>query len=175
VHGDARHPKRGLVETRTVRGELADARWRTAAASAAGALTRSRAGRPHRGAVIVVTRDRPRFLRRRALRRGSAGAAAARGARWATTAAARPRPSSRRWRCSRCLLLPLSLGQAGAARNGGRGGRARATCFAFLDDDDVWRPGPSRGLAQAFSDPALGLAWRDSVIVRERLDDDGTA
>ena len=122
--------------------------------------------------VIVVTRDRPRFLADALagvaaqvpppleVRVGDDGGGSA-----AAVVESLP--------LLEVTLLPLSLGQAGAARNAAAAG-ARGDVLAFLDDDDVWRPGHLEGLAQAFSDPAVGLAWRDCEIVRERLEDDGT-
>ena len=68
--------------------------------------------------------------------------------------------------------LSLSCGQAGAARNAAASG-ARADVLAFLDDDDRWRPEHLGGLAEAFRDPAVGFAWRDSVVMREQLADSG--
>src|SRR5262249_57313421 len=64
-------------------------------------------------------------------------------------------------------LLPLSYGHAAAARNAAAAA-ARGDVLAFLDDDDVWRPNHLAGLAAAFVDPQLALAWRDSEVVRER-------
>ena len=69
-------------------------------------------------------------------------------------------------------LLPLALGQAGAARNAAAAG-ARGEVLAFLDDDDVWLPGHLGGLANAFADPEVALAWRDCHVVREQVADDG--
>jgi glycosyltransferase involved in cell wall biosynthesis len=69
-------------------------------------------------------------------------------------------------------LLPLAVGQAGAARNAAAAG-ARGDVLAFLDDDDLWKPGHLAGLSRAFLDAGIGLAWRDCEVVRERLADDG--
>ena len=63
-----------------------------------------------------------------------------------------------------------SYGQAGLARNAAAEG-ARGEVLAFLDDDDLWAPAHLAGLAEAFVDPAVGMAWRDSRIVRETLDE----
>jgi len=69
-------------------------------------------------------------------------------------------------------LLPLGCGHAGAARNAAAAG-ARGDLLAFLDDDDLWKPGHLAGLLNAFHDPAVGFAWRDCDIVREHLRPDG--
>jgi len=48
-----------------------------------------------------------------------------------------------------------------------------ADVFAFLDDDDLWRPGHLAGFAAAFAIPSVEFAWRDCVVVREEVDADG--
>ena len=122
--------------------------------------------------VIVVTRDRPRFLadalasvaaQERApleVRVGDDGGGSA-----ATVVASLA--------LLEVTLLPLALGQAGAARNAVAAG-ARGEVLAFLDDDDLWKPGHLAGLVEAFADPEVGLAWRDCHVVRERVGGDGT-
>ena len=121
--------------------------------------------------VIVVTHDRPRLLADALasvaaqtpppleLRVGDDGGDAA--------------PVVESMALLEVTLLPLACGQAGAARNAAAAG-ARGDVLAFLDDDDLWRPGHLAGLAQAFADPAVGFAWRDSEVVRERVRTDGT-
>ena len=69
-------------------------------------------------------------------------------------------------------LLPLACGQAAATRNAAASG-ARGDVLAFLDDDDLWREGHLAGLAEAFVDPEVGFAWRDSEVVREHVHPDG--
>jgi GT2 family glycosyltransferase len=122
--------------------------------------------------VIVVTRDRPRFLadalasvvaQERSpleVRLGDDG-----GGNAATVVDRTP--------LLELTLLPLALGHAGAARNAAAVG-ARGEVLAFLDDDDLWQPQHLAGLAQAFADPEVGLAWRDCDVVRERVTEDGT-
>lgn len=68
--------------------------------------------------------------------------------------------------------LAVGAGQPGAARNAAARG-ARGEVLAFLDDDDLWRPDHLGGLVRAFADPEVGFAWRDSVVVRERVRPDG--
>ena len=69
-------------------------------------------------------------------------------------------------------VLPLGFGHAGEARNA-VAAAARGEVLAFLDDDDIWKPGHLAGLARAFADPDVGLAWRDCEVVRERVAEDG--
>ena len=69
-------------------------------------------------------------------------------------------------------MLALAGGNAGAARTAAAAG-ARGDVLAFLDDDDVWKPGHLAGLMTAFADRSVGFAWRDCDIVREQLRADG--
>lgn len=64
--------------------------------------------------------------------------------------------------------LVVDCGQAGAARNAAAAG-ARGDVLVFLDDDDRWTPDHLAGIAPVFADPQVGFAWRDCVIVRERV------
>jgi glycosyltransferase involved in cell wall biosynthesis len=121
--------------------------------------------------VIVVTRDRPALL---------AGALA-------SIAAQSPAPLEVRLADDgdvsalgalpdlpllELTTLAVRCGQPGAARNAAARG-ARGDLLAFLDDDDLWRPGHLAGLALAFEDPGVGFAWRDTEVIRERVRDDG--
>jgi glycosyltransferase involved in cell wall biosynthesis len=51
---------------------------------------------------------------------------------------------------------------------------ARGEVFAFLDDDDLWRPTHLERIAAAFADPRVELAYEGAVIAREVVADDGT-
>jgi O-antigen biosynthesis protein len=59
-----------------------------------------------------------------------------------------------------------SARRAAAARNLAARG-ANGDVIAFLDDDDVWLPEHLQGLAAAFRDPRIGIAYRDVAVVRE--------
>ena len=121
--------------------------------------------------VVIATRDRPELLAD-----ALSGAAAQRhqplevrigddGSRplAAALAAAAPLEVT----CVRC-----ASGSAAGARNRAAAG-ARGTALAFLDDDDRWAPGHLEGLAVALAEPGVDVAFRDSVVVRERIGDDG--
>lgn len=120
----------------------------------------------------MVTRDRPRFLAE-----ALAGVAAQQPAplevRVGDDGGGSSAPVVESLPLLQVTLLPLSYGHAAAARNAAAAA-ARGDVLAFLDDDDVWRPNHLAGLAAAFVDPELALAWRDSEVVRERVLADGT-
>src|SRR5260221_7426009 len=69
------------------------------------------------------------------------------------------------------LIRSVARSAAGARNLAAR--EARGDVLAFLDDDDLWLPGHLEGLASAFEDQAVSLAYRDSVIIRESLDPGG--
>lgn len=70
-------------------------------------------------------------------------------------------------------VIPCDARRVATARNRAARG-ARGDVLAFLDDDDRWLPDHLAGLASAFRDPAVGVAFRDAVIVREEVAPDGT-
>ena len=122
--------------------------------------------------VIVVTRDRPRFLAD-ALASVVAQERSPLEVRLGDDGGGNAAAVVDRIPLLELTLLPLALGHAGAARNAAAVG-ARGEVLAFLDDDDLWQPQHLAGLAQAFADPEVGLAWRDCDVVRERVTEDGT-
>jgi len=122
--------------------------------------------------VIVVTRDRPRFLAE-ALAGVAVQEPAPLEVRVGDDGGGSSAPIVEALSLLQVTLLPLAYGHAGAARNAASAG-ARGDVLAFLDDDDLWRPNHLAGLAAAFADPELGLAWRDCEVVRERVLADGT-
>jgi glycosyltransferase involved in cell wall biosynthesis len=71
------------------------------------------------------------------------------------------------------VVIRVGAGLLAGARNRGSAG-APGDVLAFLDDDDRWLPGHLDGLAGAFADPAVDVAWRDCAVIRERLEADGT-
>lgn len=70
-------------------------------------------------------------------------------------------------------VIPCAVRRLSVARNLAAAG-AHGDVLAFLDDDDRWRPGHLAGLAAAFDDPAVMVAWRDVEVVRERIAPDGS-
>jgi glycosyltransferase involved in cell wall biosynthesis len=70
-------------------------------------------------------------------------------------------------------VVTTEAGGPGRARNAAAAG-ARGELLAFLDDDDLWRPGHLAALVAAFDDPATVFAFSDWEAVRERVGDDGT-
>jgi glycosyltransferase involved in cell wall biosynthesis len=121
--------------------------------------------------VIVVTRDRPRLLAD-ALASIASQSRAPLEVRVADDGDTPSFDTLPDLAILELATLAVTCRQAGAARNAAARG-ARGEVLAFLDDDDRWRPEHLAGLAGAFDDPAVGFAWRDSVVIRERVRDDG--
>jgi GT2 family glycosyltransferase len=122
--------------------------------------------------VIVVTRDRPRLLAD-ALASVAAQSPPPLEVRVGDDGGGTATEVAERVSLLELTVLPLSFGHPGAARNAAATG-ARGDVLAFLDDDDLWRPGHVSGLAAAFADDSVGFAWRDSEVVQESLAVDGT-
>lgn len=141
-----------------------------------GVLSPSRTGRlgcrdlmPGRASisVIVPTRDRPALLQD-----------ALRSVASQTTLPLEVRIADTSEKPVRDVSTPAGLDvvwcdargcRSGAARN--RAARAaRGALLAFLDDDDRWQPDHLAGLVAAFDDPAVAIAYRDAVVLREHID-----
>ena len=122
--------------------------------------------------AIVVTRDRPRLLAD-ALASVAAQQPSPVEIRIGDDGGGTAIPVAESIVLLEVTVLPLSCGQAGAARNAAAAG-AHGDVLAFLDDDDIWLPGHLEGLVSAFADPAVGFAWRDSRVVREQIAVAGT-
>jgi glycosyltransferase involved in cell wall biosynthesis len=121
--------------------------------------------------VIVVTRDRPQLLAD-ALASVAAQSPPPLEVRVGDDGGGASTAVVERLALLEVTVLPSSFGHPGAARNAAAIG-ARGEVLAFLDDDDLWRPGHLSGLAAAFADDAVGFAWRDCEVVRETLAADG--
>jgi glycosyltransferase involved in cell wall biosynthesis len=118
--------------------------------------------------VVVVTRDRPALLAD-----ALAGIAAQRHAPIEVTVAddgdTACNPADFPPAAPRVRALRSHARQAAASRN-----LAAAACrgevIAFLDDDDRWSAGHLEGLAAAFADPAVAVAYRDTAVILERIE-----
>ncbi len=121
--------------------------------------------------VVVVTRDRPALLAD-ALRSVAAQTRAPLEVRLADDGDGGALDALPELPLLELTAMHVSFGRAALARNAAAAG-ARGEVLAFLDDDDLWRPGHLEGLVTAFADPAVGFAWRDSEVVRERIEPDG--
>lgn len=121
--------------------------------------------------VIVTTRDRPRLLAD-ALASVAAQTLPALEVRLADDGERSALESLPELGFLELTALVVRCGQPGAARNAAARG-ARGDVLAFLDDDDLWRPDHLEGLVRAFDDPRVGFAWRDALVVRERVREDG--
>lgn len=69
----------------------------------------------------------------------------------------------------RIVHLPSRAATIGSQRNEAA---AAGTCewIAFLDDDDRWRPDHLAGLLEACRDASVHFAYRDTAVVRERIE-----
>ncbi len=121
--------------------------------------------------VIVVTRDRPRLLAD-ALASVAAQRLAPLEVRLADDGSGAGPAALPDLPILEFTVLDVQFGNPGAARNAAARG-ARGELLAFLDDDDRWRPDHLEGLVTAFEDPAVGFAWRDSLVIRENVRPDG--
>ena len=122
--------------------------------------------------VIVVTRDRPALLAD-ALASIEAQRVAPLEVRIADDGDLPATEVVERATLLEVTVIPVDVRRPGAARNRAAAS-ARGEVLAFLDDDDRWRPRHLEGLCEAFaSDPRCGLAYRDAVVVRERIEPGG--
>lgn len=121
--------------------------------------------------VLIVTRDRPRLLAD-ALASVGAQRIAPLEVRIADDGTQAVHEVVETSGLLEVTVLRAGFGQAAAARNLAAQG-ARGEVLAFLDDDDRWHPDHLEGLVDACADPAVGLAYRDCVVVRERVEPDG--
>src|SRR6185369_6811017 len=141
VHGDARRPEaRGRGDARGARRAGRRALGGHAAARA-GALTSGRVRRVlavPTVSVIVVTRDRPRFLAD-ALASVVAQERSPLEVRLGDDGGGNAAAVVDRIPLLELTLLPLALGHAGAARNAAEVG-ARGEVRSFLDGADLWQP-----------------------------------
>jgi glycosyltransferase involved in cell wall biosynthesis len=122
-------------------------------------------------AVIVATRDRPHLLAD-ALASVAGQRAAPLEVRIANDGDLPAEDAVDASGLLEVTVIPVSVRHTGTARNLAAAS-ARADVLAFLDDDDRWLPGHLEGLVGAFADPSCAIAYRDSVVVRERLEEDG--
>jgi len=121
--------------------------------------------------VVIATRDRPELLRG-ALRGIAAQTAQPLEVRIADDGERSVDLESLHTGALELLVIPVQAGVVATARNRGAA-RARGEVLAFHDDDDRWLPDHLAGLAEAFRDPGVGLAWRDCAVVREAITADG--
>ena len=118
-------------------------------------------------AAIVVTRDRPRLLQD-ALASVAAQRFSPREVRIADDGDLPAVETAEGSGLLEVTVLPTDARRAGLARNLAVRG-SRSDLLAFLDDDDRWLPDHLAGLARAFADPEVDLAYRDVAVVRERI------
>uniref|UniRef100_A0A832MM25 Glycosyltransferase n=1 Tax=Eiseniibacteriota bacterium TaxID=2212470 RepID=A0A832MM25_UNCEI len=119
--------------------------------------------------VIVVTRDRPRLVAD-----ALASVARQRLAPLEVRIAVEgePLPAGAADGLLEVVVVECAAGQPGRARNAAAAG-ARGEALAFLDDDDLWRPGHLAALAGALADPAVAFVYDDCEVALERVGEDG--
>ena len=115
--------------------------------------------------AVVTTRDRPVLLRR-ALASVAAQRRAPLEVLVVNDGDAAPQLQDLADGLLELRVLTCDARRVAAARN--QAARAaRGEVLAFLDDDDRWESGHLEGLAAAFADPEVQLAYRDADVVRE--------
>lgn len=121
--------------------------------------------------VILVTHDRPRLLAD-ALASVAAQSHRPLEVRLADDGGGTSLDSLPHLPLLELTALAVNCGQAAGARNAAAAG-ARGEVLVFLDDDDRWAPDHLAGIAAGFADPAVGFAWRDCAVIRERVSSEG--
>lgn len=121
--------------------------------------------------VVIVTRDRPLLLAD-ALASVAAQTVAPLEVRIGDDGTSSVLENLPEFGLLEVTLIPVAAGQPGLARNRAAAG-ARGEVLAFLDDDDRWTPEHLAGLAAAFTAPEVEFVWRDSAVIRERVDAEG--
>lgn len=122
--------------------------------------------------AILVTRDRPLLLAD-ALRSVAAQSAPPAEVRITDDGEQPLDPSALPAGLLQVTLIAGGDRQIAASRNRAAAGAA-GEVLAFLDDDDRWLPEHLARLGAAFADPAVELAYTDAVVIRERVEPNGT-
>ena len=122
---------------------------------------------PSAAAVVVTTRDRPGLLRR-ALESVAAQSSPPLEVVLADDGEQAADLQGLGEGLLHFRVLRSHARQTAGARNLAAG-EARGVWLAFLDDDDRWESDHLAGLAEAFADPRVHVAYRDAAVVREDL------